>query len=57
VQEQTLINNNLLLKVSLTSKMLDRNTKMVLLLPEWCGGGTRDAPVIAQLAKEREILL
>jgi cell division GTPase FtsZ len=29
------VNNNLLLKVSLTSKMLDRNTKMVLLLPEW----------------------
>jgi cell division GTPase FtsZ len=35
--------------------MLDQH-KMVLLLPEWVVVPVRSAPVIAQLAKEREIL-
>lgn len=38
-------------------KMLDRNTKMVFITAGMGGGtGTGAAPVIAQLAKEREIL-
>jgi hypothetical protein len=37
---------------STVSKMLDRNTKMVLLLPEWVGGRNWSSSVIAQLAKK-----
>jgi cell division protein FtsZ len=36
--------------------MLDRNTKMVLSLQGWVVVPAGAAPVIAQLAKEREIL-
>jgi hypothetical protein len=55
MQEQILMDNSQLLKVSLTSKNVDRNTKMVLLLPEWVVVQAGAAPVIA--IKEREILL
>ncbi len=43
--------------ISDIEKMLDRNTKMVFITAGMGGGtGTGAAPVIAQLAKEREIL-
>ncbi|WP_339657341.1 cell division protein FtsZ [Flavobacterium frigidarium] len=43
--------------ISEIEKMLDRNTKMVFITAGMGGGtGTGAAPVIAQLAKEREIL-
>jgi cell division protein FtsZ len=57
VQEQTDVGSNLLLKASLKSK------RCWIEIPRWfyhCrmggGTGTGAAPVIAQLAKEREIL-
>jgi cell division protein FtsZ len=55
VQEQILTSvNNQLLKVLLKSKKMSDHTKMVLLPQVVVPAGA--APVIAQLAKEREIL-
>ena len=48
---------NLLLSIGEIEKMLDSNTKMVFITAGMGGGtGTGAAPVIAQLAKERDIL-
>jgi cell division protein FtsZ len=54
VQEQILRQQSAIESIAEIEKM-DRNTKMVLSLQDG-GTGTGAAPVIAQLAKEREIL-